>query len=149
MSTQWILLANASVARLFRRESPTDALVPLTTMEHPQSRLKGTQLADDRPGHHATDSSPGGNRYEPRADARRKEHQHFAAEIAKHLDTALAAGEFSSLWILASSPFLGEINAQLTPAVSRHVLLAVDTDLTSLGLAELEQRLADPRLGKA
>jgi hypothetical protein len=56
-TSQWILIANASLARLFRSDSPTDPLVPLAAMEHPQSRLKGSQLADDHPGHEATDNS--------------------------------------------------------------------------------------------
>ena len=78
MKTQWIVVANASHARLLRRDSPSDPLISLQTMEHPESRLKGSQLADDRPGHEATDNSSGGNRFEPRSDPRRKEHRRFA-----------------------------------------------------------------------
>ena len=148
MKPQWILVANASHARLFSRDSPTDPLVPQATLEHPESRLKGSQLADDRPGHEATDNSSGGNRYEPRSDVRRKEHQRFAREIAERLETGLAAGEFSTLWLFASSPFLGELKAQLSDTVDKRVQLALDTDLTSFGLAEIEQRLLDLRLGK-
>ena len=148
MKPQWILVANASHARLFSRDSPTDPLVPQATLEHPESRLKGSQLADDRPGHEATDNSSGGNRYEPRSDVRRKEHQRFARDIGQRLDAGLAADEFSSLWLFASSPFLGELKAQLSDAVDKRVQLALDTDLTSFGLAEIEQRLLDLRLGK-
>lgn len=147
MKPQWILVANASIARLFRRDSPTDPLVPLPTLEHPQSRLKGIELADGRPGHEATDNSIGGNRYEPRSDVRRKEHQHFAREVAEHLDDGLAGNEFDSLWLFASSPFLGELQSQLSAAVAKKVQLAHATDLTSLTLAEIEHRLQDPRLG--
>ena len=145
MKVQWIVVANASLARLFSRDSPTDPLVPLTTMEHPESRLKGSELADDRPGHEATDNSCGGNRYEPRSDVRRKEHQRFAREIAERLETGLAAGEFSTLWLFASSPFLGELKAQLSDAVDKRLQLALDSDFTSFGLAEIEQRLRDQR----
>ena len=143
MKVQWIVVANASLARLFSRDSPTDPLVPLATMKHPESRLKGSELADDRPGHEATDNSSGGNRYEPRSDVRRKEHQRFAREIAERLETGLAAGEFSTLWLFASSPFLGELKAQLSDAVDKRLQLALDSDLTSFGLAEIEQRLRD------
>ena len=148
MKVEWILVANASVARLFQCESPSDPLVPLATMAHPESRLKGSELADDRPGHEATDGSSGGNRYEPRSDVRRKEHQRFAREIAERLDAGLGAGEFKALWIFASSPFLGELKAQLSDAVEQRVARALDSDLTSFGLAEIEQRLGDVRLGK-
>ncbi len=148
MKRQWILLANASHARLLSRDSATDPLVALATLEHPESRLKASQLADDRPGHEATDNSSGGNRYEPRSDVRRKEHQRFAREIAHRLDAGLAAGEFNAVWLFASSPFLGELKAQLSDAVNKRVHLALDSDLTALGLAEIEQRLLDLRLGK-
>ena len=86
MIRQWILLANASHARLFSRDSPSGRPVPLATLEHPESRLKGAALADDRPGHEASDNSSGGNRYEPRIDVGRKEHQQFAREIAQRLN---------------------------------------------------------------
>ena len=72
MKREWILLANASHARLLSRDSAADPLISLETMEHPESRLKASQLSDDRPGHEATDNSSGGNRYEPRSDVRRK-----------------------------------------------------------------------------
>ena len=144
MKPQWILVANASLAHLFSRDSPTDPLVPLATMEHAESRLKGSELADDRPGHEATDNNnSGGNRYEPRSDVRRKEHQRFAREIAERLETGLAAGEFSTLCLFALSPFLGELKSQLSDAVEKRLQVALDSDFTSFGLAEIEQRLRD------
>ena len=148
MKREWILLANASHARLLSRDSAAYPLIPLETMEHPESRLKASQLSDDRPGHEATDNSSGGNRYEPRSDVRRKEHQRFAREIAHRLDTGLADGAFSVLWLFASSPFLGELKAQLSDAVNKHVQHALDSDLTALGLSEIEQRLLDARFSK-
>jgi protein required for attachment to host cells len=142
-----VVVANASIARLFDRNSDTGALVPLATLQHPQSRLKGSELADDRPGHEATDRSSGGNRFEPRTDVRRHEHVRFAHQIAGDLDTRLAAGEFDSLWILASSPFLGELKAQLSDGVAKRVQLAQAVDLTSLGLADIEERVRSLRHG--
>ena len=148
MKRQWILLANASHARLLTRDSAADPLIPVETMEHPESRLKASQLSDDRPGHEATDNSSGGNRYEPRTDVRRKEHQRFAREIAHRLETALADGAFSELWLFASSPFLGELRAQLSSAVNKCLEHALDSDLTALGLSEIEKRLLDARFSK-
>ncbi len=147
MKPHWILVANASHARIFSRESPTAPLIPLANMEHPESRLKGSELADDRPGHEATDHSSGGNRYEPRSDVRRKEHQRFAHELAERLDAGLAAQQFNTLWLCASNPFMGELKAQLSDAVHKRVHLALEIDLTSFGLAEIEQRLLKIRKG--
>lgn len=146
MKHQWILLANASHARLRSRNSAAEPLISFETMEHLQNRLKGSQLSDDQPGHEATNHSSGGNRYEPRTDVPRKEHQRFAPEIAHRLDAGLADGAFSVLWLFASSPFLGELKAQLSDAVNKRVQRALDSDLTTLGFSEIEPRLLDPKL---
>jgi protein required for attachment to host cells len=144
MKDQWILVANASVARLFRRGSVAEALCPMATMTHQESRLKAAELAEERPGREATDNSRGANRFEPRSDVRRKEHLRFAHEISERLDKGLAAGEFDSLLVFASNPFLGELRALLIKAVEKRVTLALNNDLTALGLAEIEARLPGP-----
>lgn len=59
------------------------------------------------------------------------------------MKTGLDAGKFSTAWLFASSPFLGELKAQLSDAVDKCLQLALDSDLTSFGLAEIEQRLRD------
>ena len=141
MKHQWILVANASLARLFRRDSGLDPLVPVDTITHEESRMRGSELGTDRPGHEATDNSPGGNRFEPRTDVRQKEHARFARELADRLDKGLAAHEFDSLAIFASNPFMGELKAHLSEAVEKKLKLAIDHDITSLGLSEIEERL--------
>ncbi|MGZ5891047.1 MAG: host attachment protein [Caldimonas sp.] len=141
MPRTFVILANASLARLFSRDAATGALVPVATLQHPESRLPGHDLASDRPGHEATDRSSGGNRYEPRSDVRRNEHARFAHELAQALQARLAAGEFDALWMLASDPFLGELNAAVDAAVAARVEYTHAVDLTSFGLAEIEERL--------
>jgi len=141
MKTEWIVVANASQARVFKRESPTGPLLAVSTMEHPESRAKGSQLGDNRPGHEASDFSAGGNRFEPRSDPRRKEHRRFAHEIAERLDKALAHGEFASLAVFASDPFLGELKGALSGPVLQRLQSTHDSDFTSLGIDALEERL--------
>jgi protein required for attachment to host cells len=148
MKSQWIVLANAGMARLFNRHSSEESPVLLEELRHPQSRSKGSALATDRPGREATDNSSGANRFEPRSDSRRKEHGRFAREIADRLDQGLGAGEFDAVWIFASNPFLGELKAKLSAAVHRHVRVTADVDLTPLSLQELEQRPHEFSLGK-
>ena len=142
MSRLWIVLCNASIARIFSRASPAEPLVPLPTLEHAESRQKGRELAGDRPGHEASDHSAGGNRFEPRIDPRRKEHERFAEVVAKHLQAGLDEGAFDALWLLASDPFLGELKAHLGDAVLRRVQRTESLDLSAFGLSEIERRLA-------
>jgi protein required for attachment to host cells len=140
---QWVVVANASRARILERAAPDGALVLLAALEHPESRLKGSDLEDDRPGREATDNSPGGNRFEPRVDARRKEHQVFARQIAGRLDDGRLRGDFDAVLLVASSPFLGELKHELSGAVRERLGSTIDSDWTSLEPRELEQRLRE------
>ena len=140
MKPQWIQVANASIARLLARDSADEPLRALATWQHPESRLKGSELQSDRPGHERSDRA-GGTELTPRSDPHRKEHQAFAHEIAKKLGEALDAGEYGSLAIIASSPFLGELRHALGKAVTKATTHVADLDLTSFGLSEIETRL--------
>ena len=141
MKPDWILIANATHARLLSREAGSPMVV-LESLEHPAGRQKIGDLADDRLGSEHTDRGFGGAAYEPRVDAKLKEHQRFARELAARLEMAAVAGKFHRLAVFASSPFLGELKAEMG-AVSQRLLQSThDLDLTSFGLAEVEERVA-------
>jgi protein required for attachment to host cells len=142
MKNEWIVLANASTARLFSRESDRHPLVPLVTLDHAASQQKTSALADDRMGHGSADSRPGGVAFEPRTSALRKEHAHFARELAQRLADGLASGACDRITLYASAPFLGELKAQLSPAAAKALRAAFAVDLTSFQHGELERRIA-------
>ena len=142
MKTQWIVVANAASARIFRRASANAHLVPVAALAHEESRMHASALTCDRPGSQAADNGSGLNHFEPRSDARRKEHQRFAEEIARRLDEGLKAGAFASLTLFASSPFLGELKAALSEAVGLHLKATLNHDLSHVGIAELERRIS-------
>ena len=141
MSKQWILVANSSLARMFSRESPAEPLVPLVTLAHAESRMTRSELTQERSGTEANDHSRGPNHLTPRSDPHRKEQLRFAQEIAKHLDQALARGEFESLLLFASKPFMGELRGQMGKACAARVKGSVEHDYTGLGLSEIELRV--------
>lgn len=145
MSKQWILIANGSIAQFWGRDGPHTPLFSIETIENPEGRLKGRELARDRPGHGDSDQSSSAARFEPRTDLRHKVQQQFARELSQYLDEALAASKFDHLWLLASSPFFGEIKASLSPAVVKRLTLEQDSDYTSLDPAALEGRLGQLR----
>ena len=142
MKAQWIVIASAASARIFRRDGTGGPLTPVAVLTHEQSRQHGSALAPDRPGTQASDWSYGLNHFEPRSDARRKEHQRFAKELAERLEAGLKAGEFGSLTLFASNPFMGELKSQLSEAVSQRIKATLNNDLSHVGLAELDRRIS-------
>ena len=142
MKPDWILIANATQARLLRREQG-NLLVVLENFEHPESRSKVSDQVDDKMGWEKADRGFGGSAYQPPTDAKQKERKRFARELADHLESQALQGSFRSLAIFASSPFLGELKAELGAATSRLLSSTHDLDFTSFDLGELAQRVAN------
>ena len=140
MKHEWVVVANASHARIFRQSGADGGLDLVEAMTHEQSRMHGSELTagGDQGGgtrdHHD-------DRFEARNDLRRKEHLHFARALADRLDKGLAAKEFDSLTVLVAKPFLGELRQQLSEGVSEKIDVTLNNDLTALSVAEITQRL--------
>lgn len=143
MTLELIVVANASQARMLSRASLNATLEPLAELVHPGGRAKGLELDDARPGHGGSDHHPGGVRFEPRLDSRRKQHRLFAKEISKWIEDALASGAYHGISLFASSPFLGELKAQLGPKARKTMQAAIDTDLSSFHHQALAHRVED------
>ncbi len=142
MRAEWIVVADAASARFLRRESDADPLVALETIAHDESRQKPSALGDDRLGHGSGDRTPGGVSFAPRTDPKRREHEHFARQLAHRLEQALERGECERISLYAPPRFLGELKAALGPAASKALRVAIDVDLVRYGLDELESRIA-------
>ncbi len=140
MKPDLILIANATHARLLRR-APGTALQLVHSFEHPQSRAKSSDLTSDRSGQQQTDRGAGSASFPPRLDAKAKEHQHFAHELAGHLENEARHNGFHALCIIASSPFLGRLKGELGSAATRLLSGTRDLDLTSVPLHELDARI--------
>jgi len=114
MKPDWTLVANATRARLLQQERGAPMVI-LESFIHPRGRGK--------------------------LDASDDEHIEFARELAHLLEQEAQLDHFRSLTIFASSPFLGEIRAELGKATQRRLTGTHDLDLTRFGPSELEERI--------
>lgn len=141
MKQDLILIANATRARLCHHEDGAAQLAVLSEAQDPEGRMKAGELAGDHLGHVAADQRPGGTSFAPRLDPRRKQHLAFARLLAAQVEQHLQQGHYREFLLFASSPFLGEMKEQLGPRAKRALRAAVDLDLTSCPLDELEPRV--------
>jgi len=141
----WIVVANASRARVLEESDRPGRYVHIADLVHPQSRQKGSALADDRPGHaHAEGSGQAGTSYVRHTDPREREHDRFAREVAERIDHGVAAHRCAGLTLVASSPFLGRLKAHLGGQAVKAIVRSIDADYTTLTERELAERLAKP-----
>lgn len=140
MKPDWILIANAADARLLEHEGD-GPVVLIASFSHPEGRSKASELAVDRAGRERSDRSYGGTAYEPRTDARHKEHERFARQLTEYLEHAALQHTFASLEVFASSPFLGVLKAHLGDATLKLLTGTHDVDLSAVGVTELKRRI--------
>jgi len=146
MNENWIVLANASRARILDREPGDGRLKELADLVHPQSREKASELTSDREGHAQKahgDAGHAGTAFEPRTEPRQKEHAVFALEVSRYLEDAVTHGRCLALVLIASDPFLGELKSHLGHAATRVLNATIPRDLTSFAGNDLARRVTE------
>ncbi|MEJ2061306.1 MAG: host attachment protein [Gammaproteobacteria bacterium] len=126
----WILVADASRARVFRAESPTGGLIEIEDFTHPEARSHDQELTSDLPGR-AFDSM-GANRHamEQQTEPKKEEALVFARELGARLEAACESGDYDKLYVIAAPAFLGMLRDALGKGTRGVVAQELDKDLT-------------------
>jgi protein required for attachment to host cells len=141
MTTTWILVANASTARIFENTGINKGLQLINQHDHPESRMKGSDLVSDRPGHMQSVGNGHGAR-QPATDPKQNEAEHFAIELAKTLDQARGNGKYERLIVVASNPFLGTLKPRLSGQIQAMISETIEKDYTRATEKELADHLS-------
>ena len=140
MSTTWILIGNSARARLYENTGIGKGLKLVSAFDHPESRMKGSELVSDRAGY-----VPGvGNGHASRqqaTDPKQNVAEHFALEIARSLEHGRGQNQYERLILVAGSPFLGILKARLSNHVTNLTTDTVDKDYTSATEREIGKHL--------
>jgi len=119
-------------------------------VEHPEGRLRDTEIDTDRAGSGNTGRGAGGNaavRHTMGGGNSSTPHDHLAQQFAKSIATKLqharGAGRFTRLVLAAEPRFLGMLRESLDAPTARCVVNSVSKNLQSLSLRELQHHLPD------
>jgi protein required for attachment to host cells len=143
----WILVADASRARLFNCDGSGSDLKMLKEWDHPQSRAKNQELQSDRPGRTAQShvglypKHGSKSAMEPDVLPKRLEHEHFARQLADVLDKGLAQHLYDRLILVANPEFLGILRRVMAAQLLKHVVASIDKDYSTLTPRKLHQHL--------
>jgi protein required for attachment to host cells len=138
MSITWIMVANASQAKLFVNHGPNKGLQLVKELAHPESREKAANLVSDRVGNYA-----GSGSYAQPTDPKQHEAERFALEIAHELEHGRVSNAYERIILVASAPFLGLLNSRLSQQVQQKVSESINKDYTHLPVKELSGHLAN------
>lgn len=136
MSVTWIVVANSSTARVYANAGPKKGLQLVKEFDHPASREKASELVTDRPGHNKS-SGNGHGAFVPGMDPKQVEAEHFAIEIARHLEEAYKTNQFSRLILTAAPHFLGLLRGRMHNGVRSAISETVEKDYSKASDKEL------------
>lgn len=138
MSVTWIMVANASQAKLFANRGPKKGLQFVKELVHPESREKTSDLVSDRSGSHV---GTGHGAFVQATDPKHHEAERFAQEVSRELDDGRVNNAYDRLILVASAPFMGLVNSRLPESVRSKLSEIIDKDYTRLPTKELAGHL--------
>ncbi|WP_223642012.1 host attachment protein [Corallococcus sp. EGB] len=136
----WILVANASRARLFATDAKAEKWDLIEQFQHDESRARAADLLNQ------ADNPNAGTLHGPvpenEPDGRRQlEHERFARELSARLDKGVDTHAFDQVVIAAPPGFLGLLRGLLSTRVKQRVRLDLDADYSNLPARELPERV--------
>jgi protein required for attachment to host cells len=140
MITTWILVANASTARLYANHGVKKGIQLIKELSHPSSREKASNLVSDRPGHNAGAGNGHGS-FVPATDPKQNEAERFAQELAHELELGRTSNSYLRAIIVATPAFMGLLKRNLNNQVSKLVSEQVEKDYTKATEKELAGHL--------
>jgi protein required for attachment to host cells len=144
--TTWILVSDASRAKLFSTELREDAWSLVEEFVHPEGREMSRDISPSSPpGRMRQSKAPGGRQtaVEPRTTPKESGAVRFAQQLANYLEDAIAKRELDYLVLVAPPHFLGTLHGTLGPQTVKHLRTTVDKDLSMFEPAKIRERLVD------
>jgi protein required for attachment to host cells len=143
MAISWVLAADSSHAKILRADNRVGPLVPIEVLDHPESRMKDTELYADAPGRAFDSAGQGRHAMENQVDAKKEESIRFAKSLCEKLRQAAIEKHFEKLYILAAPAFLGELRECMDGNVKSLVAGEVAKDVARQTPEEIRSKLPD------
>lgn len=128
MNRIWVVVADASRARVFSTDKPAGALNEVEAFSNPEARLHEGDIVSDRPGH--VMSGSGGHNLGSKDQAKEEVANRFAAEVCKQLEKGRTGNAFSKLYVMASPAFLGRMRKHQSDALRGLISDEIAKDLS-------------------
>lgn len=141
MKTIWVVVADASRARIFQTDRNFTELYEAETLAHPQSRLHEQELTSDLPGRSFDSEGEGRHAMGQAVGPKKKATMDFAQAIGNRINTACHAGKCNALIVIAAPAFLGLLRDSLDKSATKNIVVEIDKDLTQHSVEEIRNHL--------
>jgi len=138
--TNWVIVGDSARARFYETQNATSDFKEFQTLIHNESRMHEQDLTSDRSGD-AHDAA-GMNRFSisPDQNAKQKESEIFAGEIAGYLEISRTENKFSQL-VVSAPKFLGQLRNELSDSCKKMIVSEYDKNISHMPTHELRSHL--------
>ena len=150
MSVQWIVVADASRARVLSASDGASALSLVHELDYPSARKRTRELVSDESGRIDKGGRGVLSAMDPPTDPHERQARQFAQVLADLLDTAADRHVYTRLTGVAPAHFLGLLKRSISVQTGRKVVAWFSKDLTRLKWPDLFRHvweLIHPALG--
>ncbi|MCB1785034.1 MAG: host attachment protein [Chromatiaceae bacterium] len=142
MSKIWVVVADASRARIFTASKPADGLTEVETLSNPEGRLHEGDLVSDRGGRiSAGEGARHG--YGAGSSAKDETINRFAATVCKHLERGRNSRAFGKLYVVAAPQFLGMMRKHQSDPLRGLISDEIATELTTQSAERIRAQLPE------
>ncbi|MHC4548841.1 MAG: host attachment protein [Planctomycetota bacterium] len=140
----WLLVCDASRARIFGVDTRRKSIELLQEIDHPPGRARASEIVADKAGH-VQQSGSGGRRaaMAPPTDPTDVEMRRFARRLGDLLEKGFDEHRYDRLFLVAPPRFLGMLREDLNASVARSVVATLDKNHAGLDVRALQERLRD------
>lgn len=136
----WILVANASRARLFSTDERAEKWDLREEFHHEESRQRSIDLLNQEDNPNAGTLHKPSSENEPNG-RQSLEHGRFARELADRLERGLNEHAFERIVIAAPPEFLGLLRKAISPRIQQRLMLDMRADYTNIPAKDLPDRI--------
>ncbi len=140
MSNTWVVVADASRARVFEAPEPRGPLSEIEALSNPENRLHEGDLVSDRGGRDSNRGA-GSHGYSTGGGAKEEAVNRFAAEVCRHLEKGRNAHAFDRLYVMASPGFLGVLRKHQSDALRGLIYDEIAKDLATQDVGRIREQL--------
>ena len=131
MTDVWVLVADASEAKIYSARHMRSPLELVDSLSHAQSRLHPRDIGTDVPGRVHDRFGPGRHSLDDGPQIKAEERVRFAREIAALLGEAHRLKKFGRLVVMAGPAFLGNLRDCFSKTLAESVVAEVAKDLVA------------------
>lgn len=130
MSNIWVVVADASRARIFNAEKPVDSITEIETLSNPEGRLHEGDLVSDRGGR-ISNGEGARHGYGAGSSVKDEMANRFAATVCKRLEKGRNSRAFERLYVVAAPQFLGLLRKHQSNGVRDLISEEIANELTT------------------